>query len=65
MHKPARVERLYIDFDGYFAAVEEQYAAYLHGKPVGVIPFENARNSCVISCQCSSQTARNQDRHGD
>ena len=58
MHKPARAERLYIDFDGYFAAVEEQYAAYLHGKPVGVIPFENARNSCVISANAVAK------RHG-
>ena len=36
-------KRLYLDFDGYFAAVEEQAAPALHGRPVAVLPYEGAR----------------------
>ena len=35
-------KRLYLDFDGYFAAVEEQAAPALHGRPVAVLPYEGA-----------------------
>ena len=35
--------RLYLDFDGYFAAVEEQAAPALHGRPVAVLPYPGAR----------------------
>ena len=49
--------RLYLDFDGYFAAVEEQAAAALHGRPVAVIPYEGAR-TCVISANAVAK------RHG-
>ena len=31
--------RLYLDFDGYFAAVEEQATPALHGRPVAVLPL--------------------------
>ena len=48
---------LYLDFDGYFAAVEEQAAAALHGRPVAVIPYEGAR-TCVISANAVAK------RHG-
>ena len=55
MRTPTGTSRLYIDFDGYFAAVEEQASARLHGRPVGVIPFANARNSCVISANARAK----------
>ena len=49
--------RLYLDFDGYFAAVEEQAAPALHGRPVAVLPYEGAR-TCVISSNAAAK------RHG-
>ena len=49
--------RLYLDFDGYFAAVEEQAAPALHGRPVAVLPYEGAR-TCVISANAAAK------RHG-
>ena len=50
-------KRLYLDFDGYFAAVEEQVAPALHGRPVAVLPYEGAR-TCVISSNAAAK------RHG-
>ena len=50
MRKPSNPERLYVDFEGFFAACEEQADPLLFGRPVGVIPFRDARNSCVIGC---------------
>ena len=55
MRKPARPERLYIDFDGFFASCEEQADPDLHGCPVGVIPFAGARNSCVIAANAAAK----------
>ena len=40
-------KRLYLDFDGYFAAVEEQASPALHGRPVAVLPYPEAR-TCAI-----------------
>ena len=55
MRKPARPERLYVDFDGFFASCEEQDDPRLHGCPVGVIPFPGARNSCVIAANSKAK----------
>ena len=41
-------KRLCLDFDGYFAAVEEQATPVLHGRPMAVLPYPEAR-TCVIS----------------
>lgn len=49
MRKPTRPEHLYVDFDGFFASCEEQANPRLYGCPIGVIPFRDARNSCVIA----------------
>ena len=49
MRKPTRPEHLYVDFDGFFASCEEQANPRLYGCPIGVVPFEDARNSCVIA----------------
>ena len=52
-----RKRRLYLDFDGYFAAVEEQASPTLHGRPVAVLPYPEARTR-VISTNAAAK------RHG-
>lgn len=49
MHrKPTEIERLYIDFDCFFASVEQQLQPRLRKRPVGVLPFLS-KASCVIA----------------
>ena len=55
MRRPTKPKRLYIDFDGFFASCEEQADPGLHGRPVGVIPFAGARNSCVIAANAAAK----------
>ncbi|WDI30552.1 type VI secretion protein ImpB [Hyphococcus flavus] len=52
MRKPETIERLYLDFDGFFASVMQQAFPALRGHPVGVIPFETdkAKYTTVIAC---------------
>ncbi|HEV2504376.1 MAG TPA: type VI secretion protein ImpB [Mesorhizobium sp.] len=50
MRKPETIERLYLDFDGFFASVEQQCDKELRGRPVGVVPFEGTDRTCVIAC---------------
>ncbi|GJL92985.1 Y-family DNA polymerase [Hyphococcus sp.] len=52
MRKPETIERLYLDFDGFFASVMQQAFPALRGRPVGVIPFETdkAKYTTVIAC---------------
>lgn len=47
---PSTIERLYLDFDGFFASVEQQANKRLRGRPVGVVPFTNTDRTCVIAC---------------
>jgi DNA polymerase-4 len=52
MRRPDTIERLYLDFDGFFASVMQQTMPALRGRPVGVIPFETdkAQFTTVIAC---------------
>lgn len=61
MRKPATIERLYLDFDGFFAAVEQQADPRLRDRPVGIVPFEGTEYTCVIACskEAKAQGARN------
>ena len=57
VRKPTTPEQLYIDFDGFFAACEEQADHRLQGRPLGVIPFAGAVNSCVIAANTMAKRA--------
>ncbi len=50
MRLPETIERLYLDFDGFFASVEQQYDPKLRDQPIGIVPFTNTERTCVIAC---------------
>ena len=50
MRLPETIERLYLDFDGFFASVEQQSDKRLRGRPIGVVPFEGTNRTAVIAC---------------
>lgn len=49
MRRPETIERLYLDFDGFFASVEQQARPALRGRPVGIVPFAGTDRTCVIA----------------
>jgi len=49
MRRPDTIEHLYLDFDGFFASVEQLRDPRLRGRPVGVIPYVGGR-TCIIAC---------------
>ena len=58
MRKPEMVERLYLDFDGFFASVEQAARKSLRGRPVGVVPFEGAGDrGILIACSREAKMA--------
>jgi hypothetical protein len=38
MRKPDTIEHLYLDFDGFFASVEQLRNPALRGRPIGIVP---------------------------
>lgn len=49
LRSPEHVERLYIDFDSFFASVEQQLHPELRGRPVGVIPLDSPFTSIIAA----------------
>ncbi|WOC17345.1 Y-family DNA polymerase [Pseudochrobactrum sp. MP213Fo] len=47
MRKPDLPERLYLDFDSFFASAEQQMNPALQGKPVGVVPHASEFTSLI------------------
>lgn len=41
------VERLYLDFDSFFASAEQHFNADLRRRPVGVVPLDSPHTSCI------------------
>ena len=59
MRQATTIEKLYLDFDGFFASVMQQAMPQLRGRPVGVIPFETsaANSTVVIACSKEAKAA--------
>lgn len=47
MRKPAGIERLYVDFDSFFASAEQHLQPHLRGRPVGVIPIASEHTGLI------------------
>ena len=55
MRKPETIEKLYLDFDGFFASVMQQAMPRLRGRPIGVIPFETSAAYSTVVIACSKE----------
>jgi DNA polymerase-4 len=49
MRKPSGVERLYVDFDSFFATAEQHLRPELRGRPVGVIPIDSPNTGLIAA----------------
>lgn len=47
MRKPGGLERLYVDFDSFFASAEQHLQPRLRGRPVGVIPVDSEHTGLI------------------
>ena len=54
-----RIERLYLDFDSFFATAEQHFNPALRDRPVGVVPLDSPNSSCIaISREAKSRGLR-------
>ena len=53
---------LFVDFNSYFAAVEQYDEPRLRGRPVGVVPVL-AATTCCIAASVEAKQVRRDDRH--
>lgn len=49
MRMPEQIERLYMDFDSFFASVEQQDDPSARGRPLGVIPLATDRTGLIAA----------------
>jgi DNA polymerase IV len=49
MRKPSGVERLYVDFDSFFATAEQHLRPELRGRPVGIIPIDTPNTGLIAA----------------
>jgi DNA polymerase IV len=49
MRKPTGIERLYLDFDSFFASAEQHLRPELQGRPVGIIPLDTAHTGLIAA----------------
>lgn len=47
MRKPTGLERLYVDFDSFFASAEQHLQPHLRDRPVGVIPVDSEHTGLI------------------
>ena len=47
IQKNQPIERLYLDFDSFFATAEQHFNPSLRGQAVGVVPLDSAHTSCI------------------
>ncbi|MBM6592752.1 Y-family DNA polymerase [Microvirga pudoricolor] len=47
MHQPHELERLYVDFDSFFASAEQHLQPHLRGRPMGVIPIRSEHTGLI------------------
>ena len=49
MRNPPGIERLYVDFDSFFATAEQHLRPDLRGRPVGVIPVDSEHTGLIAA----------------
>jgi len=55
MRKPTKPEKMYLDFDGFFASVEQYLSPPIRGRPVGIIP--HVGSPTIIACSREAKVA--------
>jgi DNA polymerase IV len=49
MQRPNSLEKLYLDFDSFFASAEQLFNPALRGRPVGVVPLDSPYTSLIAA----------------
>jgi len=57
MKAATTIKYAYIDFDAFFAGVEEVINPAIRGQPIAVTPFEAERTSCIIAANYTAKAA--------